>query len=181
MTLVQTNAPADASVSDQQPHSSKEEQKLTPLPTTQITQLKAEVEKRHNSELEVDNTEAAQEEADYEEDDEEEPSKQNTTPAEGSNETTEEPQKTWQNVGHGQYRKVEKQLTSKDEELNDEAAGLIDALTAQEPSYPSRLDEIIILSDVTSSAAWGALSIRIEDLEDGNLRSTFFSRNPQQP
>ena len=36
---------------------------------------------RHPSELEVDNTEAAQEEADYEEDEEEGPAKQNTAPA----------------------------------------------------------------------------------------------------
>ena len=51
---------------------------------TQITQLKAEEERRHPSKLEVDNTEAAQEEADYEEDEDEGPPNQNTTPAEES-------------------------------------------------------------------------------------------------
>ena len=99
MTLDQTNALTDVSVSDHLPHPNKQEQKeellTTPLPTTQITQLKAEEERRHPNELEVDNTEAAQEEADDEDDDDEEPAKQNTTLAEESNQTTEEAQKTW--------------------------------------------------------------------------------------
>ena len=147
------------------PQTSINESQIKLPSTTQITQLNVEDIRRHHRELEVDNTVAAQEEADYEDEDDEETAKQTTAPAEESNQNTEEVQKTWQNVGHGQYRKVEKPLASKDEELNDEAAGLIEALTAQEPSYPSRLDEIIILSEVTSSTAWGALSIRVEDLD----------------
>ena len=72
---------------------------------------------------------------------------------------------TWQNTGHFTYIKVEKQLTSKDEEANVDAEQLIEAISLATPIFPSSLADIIALGHATRSTAWGAISIKIEDVE----------------
>jgi hypothetical protein len=58
---------------------------------------------------------------------------------------------SWQNTGHSTYIKVEKQITSKDEEANVDAEQLIEALSHETPSFPSSLVEIITLAQATTS------------------------------
>jgi len=60
---------------------------------------------------------------------------------------------------------VEKQPTSKDEEANVDAEQLIEAISLETPIFPSSLADIIALGDATRSTAWGAISIKIEDVE----------------
>ena len=62
---------------------------------------------------------------------------------------------TWQKQGRSQYVKVEKTVASKDEELNEEADGLITSLTSADPSFPATIAEIITISEITRSTAWG--------------------------
>ena len=72
---------------------------------------------------------------------------------------------TWQSTGHSTYIKVETQPTSKDEEANVDAEQLIEAISFQTQTFPSSLADIIALGDATRSTAWGAISIKIEDVE----------------
>jgi hypothetical protein len=72
---------------------------------------------------------------------------------------------TWQNTGHSTYIKVEKHPTSKDEEANVDAEQLIEAISLPTPIFPSSLADIIALGHATRSIAWGAISIKIEDVE----------------
>ena len=77
-----------------------------------------------------------EEEAEFEKPEEEETTSA-SVPAEEPTENSKATVATWQKHGHGQYVKVKKSIASKDEELNEEAEGLINALTAPTPVYPS--------------------------------------------
>jgi hypothetical protein len=88
-------------------------------------------------ELEVDDTQAVADELDY--DDNEEtanPISEGTSAPAVELEKPKSPGIIWKNTGHSTYVKVDSNLASKGEELNEDAEELIQTLTSDNPTYP---------------------------------------------
>jgi hypothetical protein len=94
--------------------------------TTPLQQPASKDERKE--ELVVEDQQAEREEVDFEGTEEVDSNSQLNVPAE---EHQQQPTTTvtWQNTGHSIYIKVEKQLTSKDEEANVNAEQLIEAIS----------------------------------------------------
>jgi hypothetical protein len=142
------------------------------LPLDQLNQQLAQEQcllqdnSQSKEELEVDDQQVEAEEADYNNDEEatEKTPEEARAPAEELEKT--KPSTTcWKHTGHSTYVKVDSNLASKDEELNEDAEELIQTINSDKPSYPTAIADIITISQVTKSTAWGAISIKIEDLD----------------